>query len=537
MNEKILNILREKQAVLFCGAGISLDPPAGLPCWNKLRDGTLEAIASLDRYLQSIVAILLDMEMLSDPTKKGLTPEIVASEIANHSEGYFEIFRSLANGKANANHIYLAMSGFRYIVTTNFDTFIEKAFDEKNIEFKTYRSTEEFLTFNKDDPGVHLFKLHGCISRPSTIIATIEQEAKGLTIAKKEILRYLLERYYFLFWGYSGADLKIDIDYLQMVSCANNAKGFVWNFWQQDEQNIYVNKLAKLYGEKAIITQGKFPQLLHELTQEIEIEKYSDAQKHLWQKNKNEELDLALQKWSNQYLTPDKSCNMLGRLFLHSGKFTEALSCFERCLDICKQPSVEKVEALLNIGVVYKHLEEYTQALTYFGKAQLISEKHLYTKETVASLNNIGVIYGYQNQYEKALRCFKQVKKIAQDNGYEKEVAASLNNIGAIYSKQEKYEKALECYEKAKKISFDIGDRQNFAARLNNIAYVCMQLQKTNEALEYYKQYEEISCSLGDFQGLSIACYNIAMLYTAQNKWKDAKKYYERYENLKKSKS
>jgi|266.fasta.fasta_contig_41_2998611_length_684_multi_1_in_0_out_0_2 hypothetical protein len=41
-------LLAAKQIALFCGAGISLDPPAGLPDWHDLRDLTIAAVATRD---------------------------------------------------------------------------------------------------------------------------------------------------------------------------------------------------------------------------------------------------------------------------------------------------------------------------------------------------------------------------------------------------------------------------------------------------------------------------------------------------------
>ncbi|WP_372370662.1 tetratricopeptide repeat protein [Candidatus Uabimicrobium sp. HlEnr_7] len=533
MEQKILKILNNKQAVLFCGAGISLDPPAGLPDWHKLRDYTLEAIASLDSHLQGKISILLEMEMIADSDKKGLTPEVVASEIANHSEGYFDSFASLNDGEPNANHYLAAASGFRYIFTTNFDTFIEQALQSKSVTFKVYCTEEDFDTFNDDENMVHLFKLHGCISKPKSITATVEQEAKGLCYSKRNVLRLLLQECYFLFWGYSGADFKIDIDYLQMLSVSEQAKGFFWDFYDE-KVNSYVAQIAEIYGEKATISVGNIPKILSQVSK-VEIQEYTEQERDDWQQQKNATLCAALEEWSKRYLQPQQACNMLGRLFLHSGKYLDALCCFERSFVLCKSlPAVEKIEALLNMGIVHRYCESYDEALHYFEKAKYITLQNNLFKETCHCLNNSGVVYGTRQEYDKALACFEEAKKIAVDNNYLKEEAANLNNIGAVCSKQQRYEQALNCYERAKKIAYDIGDKRSFAARLNNIAYVYVQRNEANKALENYREYEQVSRSLGDFEGLSTAYYNMAMLYTSLNKWNEAKKYNDLYQKCKK---
>ena len=51
---QLLHLFDQQQAVVFCGAGISIEPPAGLPDWSKLRDYTLQAIAGKIRHCHNI---------------------------------------------------------------------------------------------------------------------------------------------------------------------------------------------------------------------------------------------------------------------------------------------------------------------------------------------------------------------------------------------------------------------------------------------------------------------------------------------------
>ena len=83
--------------MLFAGAGVSVSPPAGLPNWLNLRDWTLAAVAGRAGFLSPYLTHLTNMEMLTAPGQKGMTPEVVASEIANqcrpsrltsHLDGY-----------------------------------------------------------------------------------------------------------------------------------------------------------------------------------------------------------------------------------------------------------------------------------------------------------------------------------------------------------------------------------------------------------------------------------------------------------------
>ena len=98
----LTQLLNKQQVVLFVGAGVSLNPPAGLPDWHMLRDYTLEAVASKYDFLNSYLEKLTAIEMLAAPAKRGMTPEVVASEISRSCPKYFESFKGLKTGSPNA---------------------------------------------------------------------------------------------------------------------------------------------------------------------------------------------------------------------------------------------------------------------------------------------------------------------------------------------------------------------------------------------------------------------------------------------------
>ena len=86
--------------------------------------------------------------MISIPDRRGLAPEMVASMINANCSGYFESFRALEEGTPNYNHRLIATVAaqglIRYLVTTNFDTFLEAALEESGVPYVVYRDEEEF---------------------------------------------------------------------------------------------------------------------------------------------------------------------------------------------------------------------------------------------------------------------------------------------------------------------------------------------------------------------------------------------------------
>ena len=548
-NTYLAHLFENKACVVFCGAGVSLEPPAGLPDWHKLRDYTLEAVASRDNFLLSFLTDLNSVEIIATPGKRGLPPEVIASHIVGNCRNYFECFRSLEDGQPNANHEYLAKmakSGLlSYILTTNFDLFIERALKNEGLNFKVYRTEEEFGSFEKDGHyDVYLFKLHGCLSIPATITATVEEEGKGLSLAKTRVIEILLAKYFFVFWGYSGADLKIDLDYLKMVSQKEVAKGFVWNFLvrkgNKEPVNPYVSKLANIYGDRARIVHGKLPEIFDAFIvpeDKIERTKYSQEQEKAWQQQKNEKLRNSLKQWAEKYLNPALASNIFGLLFRHSGQMKAALQCLERFAQLCRELQDQGMlrTAFHNIGLIYKDQGEYDKALEYYQQATEIT-KTLGNKHGLATeFNCIGSIYEARGEYDQALEYFKQASEIATELDDKKRIATYFNSIGIIYQHKAKYDQALKYYKQSAEISKALGDKEGLAVLFNNIGSIYHERREYDHALEYFQQGAEISKILGRKKELVTFLNNIGMIYQHRGVYDQALKHYQQAAEISKA--
>ena len=580
--QHIADLFTNRQALIFCGAGVSIEPPAGLPDWSKLRDYTLEAVASKDDVLMGFLSKLIATPL--QPDKSGLTPELVSSRIAASCDGYFECFRSLEAGEPNANHKYIAKMAkaghLPFIITTNFDLFIEKGLSNEGVNYEVYRTENEFAelakmlqspTFiqkfvaaKKLSGKVHLLKLHGCISVPATITTTVEQEGKGLAAEKTKVLEQLLAAYHFVFWGYSGVDLKIDLDYLAMVRMKEKAKGFVWNFLERKDYketvNPYVAELAKLYGNKGLVVHDKLPDIFDRFIapgDRIEREKYTPEQEQAWREEKNSHLKSALKSWADKHLSLTSACNILGLLLKDSGQLEIALSCCEHYVEACK-----KEQDKSSLGVSYSHLAgiyriwgDYDKALAYYKQAEEIArvigdqkclgirissigciydeqgdhDKSLSYYEKAVEIayalkdkkglairfNNIGMVYKAKEQYDLALTFLKKSHKISKSLGDKKSIIVCYNNLGSIYNAKGNHLWALFCYKQARKISLVLGDDRNLAVSLNYIGMIYKVAKKHHKALLFCQKAQEINRKLGEKEGIAVSLNNLGEIHEA----------------------
>lgn len=191
MDKKILDYLSQKKVTFFIGAGISMIPPSCLPSWWQVNHIILDSLAGES---SSIVPEVKDLaELIKKHEEEGkLPPEFVAEIITDRiGESYFEVLQGLEGDTPNRAHLWLATlakAGFlRAIITTNFDTLIERAFEIIGAPLTVYVDPEEYekiitqeQLIEEENVPCMLLKLHGTATRPKTCVDTLAQRKQGL---------------------------------------------------------------------------------------------------------------------------------------------------------------------------------------------------------------------------------------------------------------------------------------------------------------------------------------------------------------------
>ena len=194
--------------------------------------------------------------------------------------------------------------------------------------------------------------------------------------------------------------------------------------------------------------------------------------------------------------------NQLGVLYNNLGKYSKALSSFERSLEIMKvalPPShLDLAKSYNNIGLVYKNMGQYWKALSAYERSLEIQKAALPPNhpELAGSYNNIGVVYMNMDEYSQALSYYEQsleIKKVALPPNHP-DLATSYNNIGLVYKNMGKYSKALSFYEKDLEISKQAlpPNHPDLATSYNNIGLVYENIGEYSKALLYLHTAHDI---------------------------------------------
>jgi len=197
--------VRNRRCVLFAGAGLSAG--AGFPSWVQLVQGVAQAAR---QQVPDLKTAGLDALVA-----KGELPEVAAYLRGTMGVDAFHAALSARlqqqDVAPSALHQLIARFQFRAIVTTNFDPLIERA-SGGLLPVATQVDAKDLARYLAEDTPF-VFKVHGDIARPETIILTSDEFARAMVDNKvlKSAFNALLLTSPLLFVGYSHSDKDFDL--------------------------------------------------------------------------------------------------------------------------------------------------------------------------------------------------------------------------------------------------------------------------------------------------------------------------------------
>lgn len=200
----------KKRYVLFCGSGVSID--AGVPTgWDVLIE-TIRIIRQQEDGKNNNYTTE-DLEKYYEKKYKGKTyPEIIGSIFPSNEEQrdfLSKFFDGKTPGKTHQLIAEWVEKGLiRFVITTNFDSLIEYALDEKGLrgKYSVISSGAQVLTSKPwiQEDICRIYKLHGTIEQ-----GKIRNTKKDLKVIDKDLEKDFLdiiERHGLIILGYHGHD-------------------------------------------------------------------------------------------------------------------------------------------------------------------------------------------------------------------------------------------------------------------------------------------------------------------------------------------
>jgi hypothetical protein len=236
MNGNIDNFAGRGEVIVMAGAGVSAGKPSALPGWKPLNSAIAYALcmrieSSINRagWLSGLMPEI-DGQRMTDRFPPDYQAQIIEEVCGDR---YFRGLQALDVDVINAGHdgiACLAAAGaLKAIVTTNFDRLIERALDQRNVQYTVSHDDAGYIEMAgrlkaKKNEILPIIKIHGCVSDHHSMIDTLKQRKQG----RSQHLQTCLDELHagsWLYLGFSAADLETDPEYLGLVKGAEQSAG------------------------------------------------------------------------------------------------------------------------------------------------------------------------------------------------------------------------------------------------------------------------------------------------------------------------
>ena len=207
-------------------------------------------------------------------------------------------------------------------------------------------------------------------------------------------------------------------------------------------------------------------------------------------------------------------------------KYCSVVSSSEKLTDMQKRSLLSRYKNAE--GIIQKDQEKYELCLASYLEALEYNEglDPDFNRETRCNLlNNIGIVYKHLGQYEQALMYYNQA--LSCSYGEKHLLLRIYGNIATAYQALQKYDEALPNFKSCHDYSVELGDKRNECISLGNLGECYMELHHYDEAAGSIKKSLEIANEINFIIGIINAYYNLGRLAFYQKKCTEAKKYWE----------
>ncbi|NOQ26081.1 MAG: hypothetical protein GQ564_12015 [Bacteroidales bacterium] len=148
----------------------------------------------------------------------------------------------------------------------------------------------------------------------------------------------------------------------------------------------------------------------------------------------------------------------------------------------------ELVKAHSFIGVAYRILGNYSEAMDYFYKGLELAKKYEQVEQEGYAYVNIGNLHIYQGYYYNAIENLMTAKIIAEKLSNDRMLGYVHLNIGRAQMLRNENHKALENFKKALNIRIQVNQVSGMAVCYKYIGDINMELGENAVALENYRK-------------------------------------------------
>lgn len=457
--EAIVEAVRERRLVVLCGAGVSMLAPSRSPSWWEIYSAAARSLADRLRDHFPSVSEELDVDALLAP----LTTQELADLVSSFAGPTFsELLTVVDVADPNENHRAIAslaaLSGLRAVLTTNFDTLIERAASARGVSMTI--AAPGLLASRRPNDACVLIKIHGTTVDTGNIIETSTHKAKEVSPILKAAWSGKLDGADLLVLGYSGADLNFGA-----------VRGFFSDFLVQGGRIYWLHrcgsepKLPNWVEQRVTLIEGSLPFPLRAMLAELGA---SDFETPHHGRDAQASLARAMDNWSRE---------------LHIGHWAAAtfyLALCERSGPACSRMR----DALLQLA--REHVPRFGPGSSFdvsdIGAGVFFAEAGMTALQALALEDAEAIQRAAVNIFTALDQRLAGAKKLAEtEKSYverQGNLASAWNNLGHIQVLKGEINLGISCFSRGLDHAYFAGAPSSFLNALLNILHYGFELRE-----------------------------------------------------------
>ena len=179
-------------------------------------------------------------------------------------------------------------------------------------------------------------------------------------------------------------------------------------------------------------------------------------------------------------------------------------------------------------GIIQKEQGEFSQCLeSFFESLEFLNKLSMDSDNEIKSniLNNIGIVYKHLGQYNNALEYYNQALSCSANDKHL--LLRIYGNIATVFKSLNQFESAFKYFEICLNYSIELGDKRNECICLGNLADCYIDLNQYDNATLNLNKSLQIANELNYIIGIINAYYNLGRIAFLQQNYIKAKEYWE----------
>ncbi|MGQ9611102.1 MAG: tetratricopeptide repeat protein, partial [bacterium] len=207
--------------------------------------------------------------------------------------------------------------------------------------------------------------------------------------------------------------------------------------------------------------------------------------------------------------------NMLGNAICSHSYLNKVAEYYNRIIEKLDDKQRQMV-AYNNLAVLYQTQGKFDEAITNYEKALNLAQE-LQAKEFEAEiLNSLGLISRQMQKIEKSIEYFEMLRDLLKDLGEIMEYAETIFTLGILNQNLGKDETAIDCFKSAYNIFKENNDKQGIANVLIHKAEYYKKDDQLDSAISCYQEALDIYNDLNEVDGQAFVSMALGEIYQKQ---------------------